>query len=99
MPRLNDPWIKWALWVLASPILFFQAVLRARRRYRFFRLAMEPHIPCACGEMLSLIGFWKCSCGFTYQGHLLRRCPVCFSVPCVVRCYRCGVTTKLLEDA
>ncbi len=86
MRRLNDPWIRVALGCSQVP-------------FYFFRLAMEPHIPCACGEMLSLIGFWKCSCGFTYQGHLLRRCPVCFSVPCVVRCYRCGVTTKLLEDA
>jgi hypothetical protein len=81
---------------MASPILLFQAVLRTRRRYRFFRLAMEPESE--CGQMMSLVGFWKCSCGFTYQGHLLRRCPVCFSVPCVIRCYRCGVTTKLSED-
>jgi len=99
MPRLNDPWVRGTLSVLASPIFFFQAVLCARRRYRFFRLAMESAIPCECGQMLSLVGFWRCSCGFTYQGHLLRRCPVCFSVPCVVRCYRCGLTTKLLEDA
>lgn len=98
MPRLKDPWIRGVLWVMASPIFVFQFVLRSRRRYRFFRMAMEPNLACECGETLSLVGFWKCSCGFTYQGHLLRRCPVCFSVPCVIRCYRCGVTTKLPED-
>jgi len=90
MPGVKDPWVRGALWVLASPIFFVQVILRTARRYRFFRLAMEPTIPCECGEMLSLVGFWKCSCGFTYQGHLLRRCPVCFSVPCVIRCYPAG---------
>ena len=99
MAHLKDPWGEVLLTVLASPILAVEAILRARRRYRFFRMAMEPAITCQCGESVSLVGFWKCSCGFTYQGHLLRRCPVCFSVPCVVRCYRCGITTKLPEDA
>ena len=97
MPSLKDPWVRATLWVLSSPILFIQTILRARRRYHFFRVAIEPAILCECGESVSLVGFWKCSCGFTYQGHLLRRCPVCVSVPCVVRCYRCGVTTKLPE--
>jgi hypothetical protein len=97
MPSLKDPKVRVTLWVLASPVLLVKAMLRARRRYVFFRLAMKPSIYCKCGESVSLVGFWKCSCGFTYQGHLLRRCPVCYSVPCVVRCYRCGVTTKLPE--
>jgi len=98
MSSLKDPKVRLALFVLASPVLLVKAILRARRRYVFFRLAMEVSIYCQCGEPISLVGFWKCSCGFTYQGHLLRRCSVCFSVPCVVRCYRCGVTSKLPES-
>jgi hypothetical protein len=87
------------LFVLASPILTVQTLRRARARYRFFRLAMESTTQCECGAMVSLVGYWRCSCGFTYRGHLLRLCPVCESIPCVVRCYRCGVTTKLPESS
>ena len=97
MAGVKDPWIDGALLVLASPILAVKAVRRALERYRFFRLAMKRAIVCECGSEVSLVGFWKCSCGFCYRGHLLRVCPVCGSLPCVVRCYRCGVTTKLPE--
>jgi hypothetical protein len=37
----------------------------------------------------------EAACGFTYRGHLLRVCPICFSLPAMVRCYDCGLTTKL----
>ncbi len=96
---MNETLVDAVLFVLASPILLFQAVRRAIERYRFFRLAMESEMPCECGAMVSLVGYWRCSCGFTYRGHLLRVCPVCGSIPCVARCYRCGVTTKLPESA
>jgi hypothetical protein len=87
------------LFVLASPILAVQTFQRVLERWRFFRLAMQPAMDCECGSTVSLVGFWKCSCGFTYRGHLLRVCPVCVSIPCIVRCYRCGVTTKLPESS
>jgi hypothetical protein len=87
------------LFVLSSPILAAQALRRAHERYRFFRLAMVPEMLCECGATVSLVGYWRCSCGFTYRGHLLRACPVCGSIPCVARCYRCGVTTKLPESS
>ena len=87
------------LFVLSSPILAAQALRRAHERYRFFCLAMEPEMSCECGAPVSLVGYWRCSCGFTYRGHLLRVCPVCRSIPCVARCYRCGVTTKLPESS
>jgi hypothetical protein len=86
------------LFILSSPILAVQALRRAHARYRFFRLAMESEMPCECGATVSLVGYWRCSCGFTYRGHLLRACPVCGSIPCIARCYRCGVTTKLPES-
>ena len=97
MAGMKDPWLDLTLFVLASPVLAVKAVRRALQRYRFFRLAMEASIVCECGSTVSLVGLWKCSCGFTYRGHLLRLCPVCQTIPCVVRCYRCGVTTKLPE--
>jgi len=94
---MNDTLIDSVLFIFASPILLFQFARRARERYRFFRLAMEPQMLCECSTPISLVGLWRCSCSFTYKGHLLRACPVCQTIPCVVRCYRCGVTTKLPE--
>ena len=97
MAGMRDPWIDAVLLVLASPILAVKALWRAGECYRFVRLATRPSILCECGASVSLVGMWKCSCNFTYRGHLTRVCPVCGTVPCVVRCYRCGVTRKLPE--
>ena len=97
MAGMKDSWSDFALFILASPVLLVLAVRRGLNRYRFFQLAMQPEIVCECGSPVSLVGLRKCSCGFTYRGHLLRECPVCGTIPCVVRCYRCGVTTKLPE--
>jgi hypothetical protein len=85
------------LFVLASPILFLRSLVRAWRHYGFLQAATAPAIQCECGATVSLVGLWRCSCGFTYRGHLLRLCPVCDTIPRVVRCYACGVTTKLPE--
>jgi hypothetical protein len=97
MAAMKNPWVDGTLFVLASPVLALKAMQRAVERYRFFRLAMAPAITCECGAEVSLVGLWRCTCGFTYRGHLLRMCPVCGTMPCVIRCYRCGVTTKLPE--
>ena len=97
MGGMRDPWMDGVLFVLASPILAVKAVRRGIQRYRFFRVAMASAILCECGAEVSLVGFWRCGCGFTYRGHLLRLCPVCGTMPLVVRCYRCGVTTKFPE--
>lgn len=90
-------WVDALLWVLASPILLLRALWRAFQHGKFLELAAASQIPCACGQAISLLGLWRCACGFTYQGHLLRICPVCATLPRVVRCYACGVTTKLPE--
>ncbi len=97
MAALRSPFLRVMLWLFASPILFVRFILRMLERCRFFQFAMQPAIACGCGAPISLVGFWKCSCGFSYQGHLLRTCPVCITIPCMVRCYRCGRTTKLPE--
>jgi hypothetical protein len=96
---MNDTVLDCLLFIFASPMLLFQKVRRAVERYRFFKLAMQPEMPCECGSTISLVGLWRCSCSFTYRGHLLRACPACGTVPYIVRCYRCGVTTKLPEGA
>ena len=99
MASINEDFVDWALFIFASPILLFQAIRRAVERYRFFELAMQPEMQCECGSSISLVGLWRCSCSFTYRGHLLRICPSCRTIPYVVRCYHCGVTTKLPEGA
>jgi hypothetical protein len=97
MAGVKNYWVDGTLFMLASPVLAVKGMRRAIERYRFLRLAMAPAIVCECGAEVSLVGLWRCSCGFTYRGHLLRICPVCQTIPCVVRCYRCSVTTKLPE--
>jgi len=89
--------LDFVLYALASPILLALAVRRWWERYQFMRVATQPSIICECGAPVTLVGVWRCSCRFTYAGHLLRRCPVCGTVPCIVRCYHCGLTTKLPE--
>jgi hypothetical protein len=85
------------VWVLAAPILFAIFVVRCWKQVKFLRAATAPSFECQCGRAVSLVGMWRCSCGFTYRGHLLRICPVCERLPSMVRCYGCGVTTKLPE--
>ena len=86
------------LWLLASPVLFVKWLMGARRWWRFWRMAYTPRIVCPnCRKTIWLVGLWRCGCGYTYPGHLLRACPVCGSLPRMVRCYDCGVTTKLPE--
>lgn len=84
------------LWLLASPILLLVTVVRAVRAAKLVRLALRPALDCrTCGAPIALVGFWRCHCGFCYQGHLLRTCPICGSLPQVARCYRCNATEKL----
>jgi hypothetical protein len=86
------------LWVLASPILFVKWLFRLRRKWRFYRVSYTPWLICKnCGSRISLVGIWRCSCGYTAKTHLLRHCPECHSLPRMVRCFVCGVTTKLPE--
>jgi len=81
------------LFILASPFLLIEGMLGMWRRLRVWRLTLAPTIRCrTCHYEIVLFGFWRCRCGFTYQGHLLRYCPVCGSWPVLVRCARCGAT-------
>jgi hypothetical protein len=86
------------LWFLASPILFLRWCLRARRWVRFWRSAYSTEVGCVhCKARISLVGMWRCGCGYTYAGHLLRHCPICKSLPRVARCFTCGASRLLPE--
>ena len=95
MPKVKQLLGELALFLLASPVLLCLAAGAALKQLRFFAVASQARIFCECGEEVVLVGLWKCSCGFTYRGHLVTVCPVCGSVPKVVRCYQCGVTRRL----
>ncbi len=83
------------LFVLASPILLVKALFRGARWIEFYRVSYLSEIMCrSCQETISLVGIWRCVCGYTYRGHVLRPCPVCQSLPRMVRCFACGVTAR-----
>ena len=85
--------------ILASPVRLLVALDRVLQNGSFWQLSNSPTTTCgSCKEVISLVGQWKCRCGFTYRGHLMRTCPVCYSSPRVVRCVHCGVTEKLPEQ-
>jgi len=96
---MKDFWLDLLLWVLASPVLFIRWLFRLRRKWRFWRMAYTPRIVCgSCKATIWLLGVWRCGCGYTYRGHLLRECPVCGALPRMARCFNCGLTTKLPES-
>lgn len=95
---MNDLFVDFLWWLMACPIRFLRWIIRMARRLQFWRAAYAPEIRCGnCGAAISLVGIWKCGCQFTYRGHLLRECPICGSMPRMVRCFNCGVTERLPE--
>jgi hypothetical protein len=81
------------LFIFASPILVVRRAVQLVRRGRLLHRAAQPTLHCStCGHEISLVGVWRCRCAYTYQGHLLRYCPICGSFPQMIRCYRCGTT-------
>lgn len=60
------------------------------------RYALSTWVWCFhCDHEISLVGGWRCHCGYTYTGSVLRLCPVCHTRPVFVRCPGCGVTRKI----
>lgn len=85
-------------WVVVGPIVFARLILRMFQWFDFWFVSYRHEIVCRnCGSAISLVGMWRCRCGYTYKGHLLRPCPVCGSVPQMARCFQCGITEKLPE--
>ncbi len=97
MAKMSDKSVDVAIVLLASPIYGVLAVRRLIRKWRFLRIASATSIRCECGMEVPLVGLWRCGCGFVARSHLLTVCPSCHSVPSRIRCFRCGVTTKLPE--
>lgn len=84
------------LFLLASPIIALAAMGRLLHRLQWLRLAVRPSLNCrVCGAEISLVGFWRCSCGYSYQGHLLRPCAVCGAMPRMARCFQCSATRSI----
>ncbi len=85
------------LWTLALPMLIVMGIFKAfwfmfvgRRRYRY---AWSSQMRCRyCRRVIELVRAWRCKCGFTYIGSVLRLCPVCRTRPRIVRCDGCGMT-------
>lgn len=86
------------LWLCASPLLLVEHSIRVFQRARYWKLAYTAAVSCKnCSADISLVGIWQCGCHYTYRGHILRVCPICYTLPRVVRCYECGLTAKLPE--
>ena len=82
-------------WLIVGPILLARFILRAFQWFDFWAVAYRHDISCRnCGSAISLVGIWRCRCGYTYKGHVLRSC-VCGSLPRMVRCFQCGITQEL----
>ena len=88
------------LWCLASPLFLIRSCIGFLGGIEFWRVAYSTELACPhCLAKISLIGMWRCGCGYTYTGHLLRRCPICRTMPRIVRCFSCGVSRHLPERA
>jgi hypothetical protein len=60
------------------------------------RYALRSQMRCRyCGSHIKLVRAWRCSCGFTYVGSVLRSCRICGSRPVIVRCEDCGLTWRV----
>jgi hypothetical protein len=83
-------------YILAAPFLAIWGLVWAVRYGRTLMRSVTTSVVCSnCRQEIALVGLWQCGCGFAYQGHLLRPCPVCGRVPRIVRCINCSVTTQL----
>jgi hypothetical protein len=88
--------VDFVLFILASPVLAVRYMIRFFCQLGVVNKSLRTTLPCrTCGAEISLVGLWKCGCGFTYQGNILRYCPICKLFPNMIRCYRCGTTEKI----
>jgi hypothetical protein len=98
--KSTKPWKAFFIvmtYILSSPFLLIWGMVEAFKYFRTLGRAIAPSVICrTCRNQIALVGMWQCECGFTYQGHLMRPCPICHRVPRVARCYQCN-TTNLLD--
>ena len=91
MASAKSWWWDAALLLVASPVYAVVAGARLLRQAKLVRIMVQRAMRCrTCDDEVSLIGFWRCGCGFTYRGHLLQLCPICGTLPQLIRCEHCG---------
>lgn len=80
--------------VLALPTTIVVGIARGLWKSRY---ALSRCVRCGfCGAEIELVRAWRCAtCGFTYNGSVLRACRICKSRPLVVRCLECGLTWRI----
>lgn len=91
------------LLVLLAPVIAIVALIfalvgliRLVRLLWSCRYAWATAITCRhCRQSIPLVRGWRCGCGFTFVGSVLRLCPVCGTRPVMVRCQTCGMTRKI----
>jgi hypothetical protein len=84
------------VYILAFPTVVIVATVRFARELWRSRYALSSSISCrSCGGTIQLVRGWRCSCGFTYVGSVLRQCPVCLTRPVMVRCEHCALTWRI----
>lgn len=84
-------------YILALPFLIIWGIRRMDKYMRVLVLSVSPSTPCvACKSEVTLLGIWRCSCGYTFKGHYMTPCSMCGRVPRLVRCLNCSVTTRLI---
>lgn len=64
--------------------------LPATERYR--QLSLETLRCRFCQNEISLLGAWKCECGFSRPGNYYGRCPKCLKHPHYIDCPACKFT-------
>jgi hypothetical protein len=81
---------------LAFPTVVIVAMVRLTRELWRSRYALRSSMICRnCHGEIQLVRGWRCSCGFTYVGSVLRQCPACFARPVMVRCEHCALTWRI----
>ena len=62
------------------------------------RMALVREVECqCCGEVVDLVGYWRCGCGFAAprERHVLEPCDKCGKVFSWIQCPCCGMSIKI----
>lgn len=91
--------IRAVLYVLASPwfAVFYgvRAVRGLGRGIRRLRAGLsDDEVICAQGHRNSVLGRWRCGCGFVFLGRASAACPNCGVTAGWIECDRCGLGVR-----
>ena len=90
--RTLNPGLWRAAFAVAAAV-FMMPIRAALAVVRF--LAARPYVgdamPCrTCGQTIPLLGFWVCSCGWSFYGRYWTRCEYCGDLPGFIDCVSCA---------